>query len=170
MASLDLCRRGIKNKSILLTRAGVLVAIIITAVLAYVGNEVDATFGMIAQSTSVFFGLCAASFLPTYFASLYVRSVSKIAAISSVVTGALVSTLWLFFFHGKNATVIGLCVRIFGKNHLLSGTALEKLSQVDSILIALPISILVLVVVALATKQRTGLDQSHIDKCFNGVK
>ncbi|HHT77696.1 MAG TPA: hypothetical protein GXZ67_07430 [Clostridiaceae bacterium] len=116
---MDLCRRGIKNKSILLTRAGVLVAIIITAVLAYVGNEVDATFGMIAQSTSVFFGLC---------------------------------------------------VRIFGKNHLLSGTALEKLSQVDSILIALPISILVLVVVALATKQRTGLDQSHIDKCFNGVK
>lgn len=161
---------GIRNKSVLLTRAGVLVAIVVTAVLAYVGNEVDATFGMIAQSTSVFFGLCAASFLPTYFASLYIRSVSKVAAISSVVTGAFVSVLWLFFFHGKNATVIGLCVRIFGKNHLFAGTSLEKLSQVDSILIALPISIIVLAVVGLATKRKPGLEQSHIDKCFYGVK
>lgn len=158
---------GVKKRTLGVTRIGVLIAIILTAVLAYVGNEVDATFGMIAQSTAVFFGLCGAAFLPSYFAGLYFKKLSRIAAISSMVTGACASTIWLFFFHGRNASVIGLCQLIFGKDHLLAGTALEKLSQVDSILIGLPLATIVIIVVGLLTHAR--YEKGHIDHCFQGI-
>jgi SSS family solute:Na+ symporter len=160
---------GIKKGTVLLTRLGITVAIIFSAILAYVGNKINALdVGLIAQATSVFFALCAAAFLPTYIAALYSKRPSRKAAISSILAGSAVSLFWLFFIHEKNARLIGLCKVLFKKDSLLIGTPIEKLNMVDSVLIALPISIIVLVVVALLTKQ--DVENEHLDKCFNDVK
>ena len=162
---------GIKKGTVLLTRLGIMIAIIISAVLAYVGNELKVLeLGLIAQATSVFFGLCAAAFLPSYIAALYSKRPSRRAAISIIVTGSVVSFIWIFFIHAKNSNLIGLCKLLFKKNYLFEGAGafFEKLSLVDSVLIALPISIIVLVAVTLLSKQ--DVEAAHLDKCFNGVK
>ena len=62
---------------------------------------------------------------------------------------------------------IGLCQIIFGKDHLLAGTTLEKMSQVDSILIGLPLAIIVIIVVGILTRPK--YDTGHVDQCFKGV-
>lgn len=159
---------GFKKNTVLITRIGVVIAILITAALAYVAKRVEGTDGLIVMGTSIFFGLCGAAFLPAYIGTLYVKSLSRIAAISSVVTGAVTSLFWIFFIAGKSAKTIGLCVAMTGKENLLVETSLAKLSQVDSVLIALPISIIVIVVVGLLT--RNNVDKEHVDACFAGVK
>ncbi len=159
---------GLKKNSVLITRIGVVIAILITAVLAYAAKRVEETDGLIVMGTSIFFGLCGAAFLPSYVGALYFKGLSRKAAIASIVTGSIVSLFWLFFIQGKSAKTIRLCAALFGKDSLLAGTGLEKLTQVDSIVIALPISILVIVVVGLLTRKEA--DRTHVDACFNGIQ
>ncbi len=159
---------GFKKNTILITRLGVVIAILVTAALAYAAKRVEGTDGLIVMGTSIFFGLCGAAFLPTYIGTLYFKGLSRIAAVSSVVTGAITSLFWLFFIQAKAAKTIGLCLALTGKDNLLIGTSLEKLNQVDSVLIALPISVVVIVVVGLLT--RKNVDKAHVDACFTGVK
>jgi solute:Na+ symporter, SSS family len=156
-----------KGSTILITRLGILAAIIFTAFLTWLGNQMKTDIGLIAQATSIFFGLCAAAFLPAYVGALYFRKLSRKAALASVITGFAVSFVWIFFIHGKNAGTIGLCQAIFGKPNLLAGTGLSYLSLVDSVLVATPLAILVLVIVGLAT--RPDIDKAHVDQCFDGI-
>lgn len=159
---------GMKKNSLIVTRIGVIIAILITAMLAFVAPRIEETDGLIVMGTSIFFGLCGAAFLPSYVGAIYFRNISRKAAISSICTGAFVSLFWLFFIHSKAAKTIGLCPALFGKDNLLVDTALAKLSQIDSIIIALPISVIVIVVVGILTKKQA--DKAHADKCFDGVK
>jgi len=159
---------GMKKNSLIVTRIGVIIAILITAMLAFVAPRIEETDGLIVMGTSIFFGLCGAAFLPSYVGAIYFRNISRKAAISSICTGAFVCLFWLFFIHSKAAKTIGLCPALFGKDNLLVDTALAKLSQIDSIMIALPISVIVIVVVGILTKNQA--DKAHADKCFDGVK
>ena len=159
---------GFKKNTVLITRIGVVIAILITATLAFAAKRVEGTDGLIVMGTSIFFGLCGAAFLPTYIGTLYFKGLSRVAAISSVVTGAITSLFWIFFISAKSAKTIGLCFAWTDKENLLVGTGIAKLSQVDSVLIALPISIIVIVVVGLLTKK--SVDKEHADACFAGVK
>ncbi len=54
--------------SILITRIGILVAVLIAVTLGYILPE-----NIIARGTAIFFGLCAAAFLPMYTCALYWR-------------------------------------------------------------------------------------------------
>ncbi|MDD3959565.1 MAG: sodium:solute symporter family protein [Clostridiaceae bacterium] len=159
---------GWKKNSVIVTRLGVVIAILITAVLAFVAERVEETDGVIVMGTSIFFGLCGAAFLPTYVGALYFKSLSRKAAISSVVTGAFVNLFWVFFIQAKSAKLLLLCNAIFGKDNLLIGTGIEKLTMVDSIVIALPVSVIVIVVVGLLTRKQA--DHAHVDACFSGIK
>ncbi|MDD4096425.1 MAG: sodium:solute symporter family protein [Oscillospiraceae bacterium] len=159
---------GWKKNSVLVTRIGVVIAILITAVLAFVAERVEETDGVIVMGTSIFFGLCGAAFLPTYVGALYFKGLSRKAAISSVVTGACVNLFWVFFIQAKSAKLLLLCNALFGKDNLLVGTGIAKLSMVDSIVISLPISVIVIVVVGLLTRKLA--DRAHVDACFNGIK
>ncbi|GKT37625.1 sodium:solute symporter family protein, partial [Aduncisulcus paluster] len=58
---------------------------------------------------SLFFGLCAASFLPIYLLGLYWKGMTKKAAKVSMVGGFSASMFWLLFVHAKEAKAIGLC-------------------------------------------------------------
>ena len=159
---------GIKGYTLTITRIGVVISILASALLAYIGNQLHLDIGLIAQATAVFFGICAAAFLPVYIGALFVRRLSRKAAVISVLTGSLSSSFWLFFVHGKNAATIGLCQLVFGKPHLFADTALAKLAMVDAVVIAVPLSALALVVAGLLT--RPDVDELHLEKCFKGVK
>jgi SSS family solute:Na+ symporter len=152
------------KKAMLISRIGVLVAIVMTLILAYVLPQV--WDGAIAISTGLFFGLCGASFLPLYVGALYFPKMSKTAAISGMLAGFGSSVLWMMFVHSKESVVLKVCQAIFGRPTLSpEGSMLEF---VDPIVIALTLSIIVTVIVALATKSK--YEQSHIDECFNGIK
>ena len=156
-----------KGNSIIINKTGVLVGIFISVILAYFASKLDMSMQIIATGTALFFGLCAASFLPAYVAALYVKKIATKAIIAGMVTGFLVGIFWIFFIHEKQATSLQICNLIFDKSSLLKDTSWVKLSMVDAIVIALPISAIVTIVVGLFKK--TELSEEHIDKCFNGI-
>ncbi len=151
-----------EKKAMLITRLGVLVAIIFTVFLAYWLPTV--WDGAIAISTGLFFGLCGAAFLPMYFAALFSKKISKVAAISGMLSGFSASMLWMMFFHSKESVVLKVCDLIFKKPMLVADGVLQF---VDPMVISLTLSILVTVIVAAATKSK--FEEKHIDACFKGI-
>jgi SSS family solute:Na+ symporter len=95
---------------------------------------------IIAHGTSLFFGLCAAAFLPSYIAALYIKKFPRRAALASMIVGTAVSIFWLFFIQEKTASALQLCNLIFGTTSLVKGTGLATLAMVDAIVVALPLS------------------------------
>ncbi|NLO38736.1 MAG: sodium:solute symporter family protein [Ruminiclostridium sp.] len=152
-----------EKSSMLMSRTGMLVAIIITIILAYVLPSV--WNGAIAISTGLFFGVCASCFLPLYVGAIYFRKMSKKAAVSGMLAGFGTSALWMLFIHTKESQVLGLCKALFGVDTL--APAASTLAFVDPIVIALTVSIIVTVVVGLLTKP--DLDEEHLHKCFSGI-
>ncbi len=144
-----------KISTISATRIGIAMGIALSAALAYMSSRLDVSMAIIAQGTSLFYGLCAASFLPTYTAALYSKTFSKQAAIASMVCGSATSIIWSFFINEKSATAMQLCKLIFGKNSIVADTSISFLRMADALVIALPVSILVAVGVHLATKKNT---------------
>ncbi len=114
---------------------------------------------IIAIATAFFFGLCSSTFLPMYFSALYWKRATKAGAITSMVGGFLASFFWLIFIHKKEAAAIGLCKALTGKVTLLG----FPWTVIDPNVIALPISIILMIVVSLATSR---MDEDHLDKCF----
>lgn len=153
-----------ENSMMLISRIGMLVAILITILLAYFLPGVWS--GAIAISTGLFFGVCAAAFLPMYIGALYFKNMPKIAAIGGLVSGTVSSLLWMMFVHTKESSVLKVCSLIFGKDTL--APAGSKLGFVDPLLISLTISILVTVVLSIVNKEKK-LEEQHIDVCFRGI-
>jgi SSS family solute:Na+ symporter len=160
---------GRKGNSVLVTKLGILAGIVISTVLAWICNLLDADLGVIARSTSIFFGLCAAAFLPAYIGALYVPKLSRAAAVWGMVTGFISGFIWIFFINATNSTAIQLCKALFGKDHLLAGTALESLSMVDAVVISFPLSAIVTIILGLILKREKDLDDEHINMCFRGI-
>lgn len=140
------------KKSILATKAGIGIMIIITVILGgYVLPK-----GYIAAGTALFFGLCAAAFIPAYVGGLYWKKATKAGAIASIVSGFATSLFWLLLVHV-------FTVSKWGGKSILGKSAL---SMVDPIFIALPISILVYIIVSLSTQKPS---QEHINHCFKDI-
>lgn len=152
------------QRGLLITRIGVLIAIVFTIVLAYILPKV--WDGAIAISTGLFFGLCGASFLPMYFGGLYCKKLTKTAAISSMVAGFSSSLLWMMFVHSKESVVLKICQLIFNKSTLAAPESM--LQFVDPLFIALSVSIVVIIAVQLLGKKK--VDQENVDLCFKGIK
>jgi len=147
----------------LLSKLGILIAIIFTIILAYVlPNIWDGAIGI---STGLFFGLCGAAFLPMYFGALYWKKLTKVAAISGMLSGFISSLLWMMFIHSKESVVFKISQLIFNKPMLVE----TNLQFVDPIIISLTISIIVTVVVGHLTKNKKDIEDKHIDECFAGI-
>ncbi|HOW96154.1 MAG TPA: sodium:solute symporter family protein [Kiritimatiellia bacterium] len=148
------------EKSILVTRFGICIGLLAAVIAGKVirGN-------IIALATAIFMGLCAASFLPAFVGGLFWRRMNKAAAVSSMVVGFVSSTFWLAFVNGKTAAGLGLCKFIFGKDHIVPPTWSVTWTVVDPLIVALPLSILAAVVVALITKP---MDKTYVDWCYGG--
>ena len=131
-------------KTLWLARLGLIVGFVVTVFVAYrlPGN-------IIALATSIFFGLCAASFLPMYAGALWWRRSSKAAAILSMLVGSLLYLFLCLFVYTKDSSIFGVAKAIVGRDSL-AGTG--SFSYMDPLLFALPASIIVFIVVSLCTK------------------
>lgn len=157
------------NKGLVASRIGVLVAIVFTVILSYLLPQI--WDGAIAIATGLFFGLCGAAFLPLYVGALYAKSMTKAAAIAGLISGFSASILWMVFFHTKEASVFGLVNAMLGSPdaavHSLSSNMIVQ--NLDPLFVALPISVIVTVVVQLATKNKKPLNSELVEMSFDGV-
>jgi SSS family solute:Na+ symporter len=142
------------GKVIMITKIGVGIGIVISVVLGYY-----LPISIIAKGTALFFGVCAAVFLPMYICGLYWKRTSKAGAISGMVVGLVTSVFWMFFIHKSNAAMLKLVVVLTGKESLLG----FPWNAVDPILIALPLSFIVTIIVTLFTRP---VQKEIVDRCF----
>jgi SSS family solute:Na+ symporter len=73
--------------------------------------------------------------------------------------GFVVSSFWLLFVHFKEAKALGFCKALFGTHSLIGG----KIAFIDALIIALPLSTLVLIVVSLLSKPSSN---EHLKVCY----
>ncbi|TET50174.1 MAG: sodium:solute symporter family protein, partial [Actinomycetota bacterium] len=105
---------GNSRKTLLVTKLGVVIGIIVSVILGYYLPA-----SIIARGTALFFGVCAAVFLPMYILGLYWKRTSRVAALSGMIVGLVSSVFWMFFIHKSNAVMLKLVVVMTGKESLL---------------------------------------------------
>ena len=162
---------GKTGNTMMITRVGILVVIIMSTAIAWFSNGLPIAEGIIAKFTSVFFELTTAAFLPTYIGALYWRKLPRAAAKASMIAGSISWFLWTFFVH-SNASYFQICNLIFGKASLVLNTPLQSWSMIGTTLIALPISVLAMIVVwsVYAVRKKSDLDPAYTEDCFDGIK
>ncbi len=141
--------------TMLIARLGIIFGVLISVLIGY-----QLPIGIIARGTAIFFGICAATFLPAYLASLYWRRVTRRGAMWSIISGLVTSAFALGFLHKSESLPLGICKALLGKDFLI-----DKFPWmiVDPLLIALPISVIVLIIVSLVTRPP---DEEFLKKCF----
>ena len=144
--------------SVLVMRIAIVIGLLAAVTISYTVRQEY----VVARFTAIFFGLCAATFLPAYIGGLFWRRATRTGALASMLVGMGVSVFWLLLVKSKEATAIGLVQMVTGgKTSLLADY--PNWPMVDPIVIALPLAILTLVVVSLVTKP---VDPRHLDVCF----
>ncbi len=134
----DLWGRGREcGLSVRRNQMGVLIMIVVSVTVAFL-----MPVSIIAVATAMFMGLCASAFLPVFAVAVYTKRPDHTAAKASLVTGAVIWFLWALFVNTRYATVFGLCKAIYGVPSLLG----SPWSFIDPLVIALPLSALVIVV------------------------
>ncbi len=146
------------GSSVLVARAGILVAVIIAVILGFILPA-----SIIAVGTSIWFGITAAAFLSMYTAALYWKRVTKEGAIAGLVAGSLSSLFWLLFGFKKSAAAVGLSQLLTGKAVIITTAPWPT---VDPIIIALPVAVIATIVVTYLTKPP---EKEFLDKIFKGV-
>ena len=143
--------------SVLIMRIAIVVGLLMAVTISYTVRG-----DVIARFTAIFFGLCAATFLPAYVAGLFWRRATRVAALASMTVGLGVSLFWLLFVKAKEAGAIGLVQSLTGgKTSILADY--PNWPSVDPIIVALPLSILTLLLVSALTKPS---DEAHLRRCF----
>jgi SSS family solute:Na+ symporter len=130
----------LKAETITLTRISMTVGLLVSVILAWLSSKLDVSMAIIAIGTSLFYGLCGATFIPSYIAALYIKKFPRAAALSSMITGSLSSLFWLFFVQEKTAGSLQICNLLFNTTSIVKNTPLNTLSMVDAIVVALPLS------------------------------
>jgi SSS family solute:Na+ symporter len=150
-------KRG--GSSILITRMGIVTAIVIAVVLGY-----ELPDNIIARGTAIFFGLCAAAFLPMYTCALYWRGATRVGAIAGLITGTFATVFWYLFIHKAEAVPLGISKMLLGRDVLITQMPWPVM---DPIIVVLPLSMLATVAVSLMTRRP---DEKHLEECFKGIK
>ena len=144
-----------RHDNLMVTRIGMLFGIVLSIVFAMVLPP-----GIVARGTAIFFGICAAAFLPAYFSALYWKGATRTGVWASIITGVASSVIGLVFLHRKEAAAIGICDALFGKTELIST---HPWPFVDPFIYSLPLSAVVLIAVSLCSER---LPLHHIKRCF----
>ncbi len=147
-----------REPSILVMRLAIMIGLIIAVTISYTVRQEY----VIARFTAIFFGLCAASFLPAYIGGLFSKRVTRAGALASMTVGMSVSLFWLLLIKAREASAIGLVQWVTdGKSSLLADY--PNWPSVDPIIIALPASLLTLILVSAVTRPP---DVAHLRRCF----
>ena len=144
-----------RHDNLAITRTGMIFGIILSIIFAMILPP-----GVVARGTAIFFGICAAAFLPAYFSALYWKGATKTGVWASVATGTVSSIIGLVFLHRKESASLGICQALFGKSELIST---HPWPFVDPFIYSLPLAAVVLVAVSLFSEK---LPKNHISRCF----
>lgn len=142
------------TKGIISSRIGILIGVALSFVLGYY-----LPISIVARATSLFFGLCAATFLPMYILGLFWKRANKAGALSGMITGIVASLFWMFFVHEANSKIFGVVTAMTGNTSLLG----SPWKSMDSIVIAFPLAFIVTLIVTLCTKP---MPTEIVDKAF----
>lgn len=145
------------RRTIYIVRVAILLGLVIAVAFGYYARKEQFVVSIIARATAIFFGLCAATFLPAFVGGIYSRRMTSAGAIASMVSGFCASTFWLGFVKVPECTVIGLVSR-----SLLADA--PNWPVVDPLLIGLPVSALTAIAVSAITRKS---DEAHLDACFS---
>ncbi|ADC61533.1 sodium:solute symporter family protein [Allochromatium vinosum] len=147
-----------REPSLLVMRLAIVVGLLIAVTISYTIRQEY----IVARFTAIFFGLCAAAFLPAYIGGLFSRRVTKAGALASMTVGLVVSLFWLLLVKAKEASAIGLVQLVTGgKTSLLADY--PNWPSVDPIVVALPAALLTLILVSAFTRPPAA---EHLDRCF----
>lgn len=147
-----------RPSSTLVTKIGILIGI---AVSIFLGFLLPA--GIVARGTAIFFGICAAAFLPAYCAAIYWKRATRAGVWASIIVGSLASSFGLLFLHRQESAAMGICQALFGRTELISEFPWPF---VDSLVYSLPLSIAALVVTSLLTRPPR---PELLEKCFLNI-
>ena len=153
---------GRHGRGVAVTRIGIIIGIVIAVLISGYARGGY----IIARATSIFFGLCASAFLPTFIGGLFFKRTTKAGAIASMVVGFVVTAFWLLFVKDQEARALGLCQALFNKRSLtmpLATPISPNWHVVDPIVVALPLSFLVAIVVSLLTRRPS---EEQLARCF----
>jgi len=128
-------------------RLGILIMIIASVIVAFMMPG-----SIIAIATAMFMGLCASAFLPVFAVAVYCRQPDPLAAKASLVTGAVAWFLWALFVNARYAAVFGLTKAALGKASIVG----FPWSAIDPLVIALPLSALVIIFLQVVRNPRCG--------------
>ena len=126
-------------------RFGIICSILISCIICYALSA-----NIIARGTALFMGVCAATFLPAYFCSLYWKKATRTAALASLWTGVLASIFCMVFLHRAEAAPIGICRALFGRDVLID---VYPWFAIDPIVFALPLSTAAIILVSVWKKK-----------------
>jgi SSS family solute:Na+ symporter len=141
----------------IVTRIGIVFGIFATLIIGLLLPE-----GVVAIATAFFFGLCGATFIPSYLFALYWKGGTKTGAKASIICGLFLSLLWMLFFHEYESKAIGLCRWIFECDSLAG----LPWNMIDPQVIALPVSFLVFLFVSLFTSP---VKEETVRKAFKHI-
>lgn len=132
-----------RARTVPIAKAGIIVAFMATVLLAF-----SLPPGVVAIATSLFFGVCAAAFLPAFVAALFWPRATRIGVIAGMLTGIAAWGLWVLFVHQRESAALGLSAALFGTPSFAAGSIW---AMVDPIVIALPASSIVTIAVSMTT-------------------
>jgi len=141
-------------KGVASTKIGILIGVILSFVLG-----LFLPISIVARATSLFFGICAATFLPMYILGLFWKRANKAGAFTGMIVGLITSLFWMLFIHEANSKMIGIVNLLTGKTTLLGA----PWSTMDPIVIAFPLAFIVTLIVTLVTKP---MPKEIIEKAF----
>ena len=164
--------RGESKSSVPIVKLGIVITTVVAVIISWLAapkaNQPDSQMSMvIARATSIFFGMCAAAFLPPYIGGLYSKRMTKAAAVASMIAGFGIYTFWAVLVQAQSAASIKI-VQVFTHNPKVNSIInVGNWPVVDALIIALPASILVAIIVSLFTQPNP---ESHLQKCFGKTK
>lgn len=150
-----LAKGRFQQHTVPIAKLGVFVGFVLTILLVF-----RLPVSIVAIATSLFFGMCAAVFLPAYVAALFWKRATRAGVTAGMLTGLFVWGFWVLFVHLKESSALGIAQALFGRPSLLEGTSWPV---VDSFVVALPLSALVTWIVSLLTSP---MPKDHVERCF----
>ena len=145
-------------KGVFSTKIGILIGVVLSFILGYF-----LPISIVARATSLFFGICAATFLPMYTLGLFWKRANKPGAFTGMIVGLITSLFWMLFIHEANSKMIGLVKLLTGKTTLLGA----PWSTMDPIVIAFPLAFIVTLIVTLCTRP---MPKEIVEKAFRVEK